>query len=173
MLRDQLVDQRIVTKTAEAAYINARLDREVAEIAVREYVEGDYVVQLADVEGDIKIAEAELALAELELKVEKSAKPSDPSSIKRAELALLRAGISLEKAQSRKKCWSLHPGQEDQGAGIRGQEGPCRRAGQGGGLLADDSERTKPGEADLQLDDHRPDGWPGPIRVLSRRKKLG
>jgi HlyD family secretion protein len=36
-LRDQLVNQRITTKSAEANYLNARLAREVAEIAVMEY----------------------------------------------------------------------------------------------------------------------------------------
>jgi len=39
-LRDQLVNQTIVTKSAEAAYQNAKLAREVAEIAQVEYVEG-------------------------------------------------------------------------------------------------------------------------------------
>ena len=39
-LRDTLVNQTIATKSAEAAYENAKLAREVAEIAVIEYVEG-------------------------------------------------------------------------------------------------------------------------------------
>ena len=42
-LRDQLINQKIATKAAEAAYQNAKLAREVAEIAVKEYEEGIYV----------------------------------------------------------------------------------------------------------------------------------
>ncbi len=61
---DQLANLHNTIKAAQAAYTSARLDREVAEIAVREYVEGDYVDQLPEAEGNIKIAEAELALAE-------------------------------------------------------------------------------------------------------------
>ena len=37
---DQLANQRITTKSAEANYLNSKLTREVAEIVVREYVEG-------------------------------------------------------------------------------------------------------------------------------------
>jgi multidrug efflux pump subunit AcrA (membrane-fusion protein) len=59
-LRDQLVNQRITTKSAEANYLNAKLTREVAEIAVREYVEGVYVQDLATVEGEIKLAESDV-----------------------------------------------------------------------------------------------------------------
>src|SRR5262249_28405536 len=40
--KDQLINQRITTKSAEAAFQDAKLAREVAEIAVREYVEGIY-----------------------------------------------------------------------------------------------------------------------------------
>ena len=39
-LKDMLVNQTITTKSAEAAYQNAKLAREVAEIALTEYVEG-------------------------------------------------------------------------------------------------------------------------------------
>ena len=47
-----------------AAYQNAKLTREVAEIANVEYKEGIFVQDLEDVEGDIRVAGAELALAE-------------------------------------------------------------------------------------------------------------
>ena len=40
VLKDQLTNQEIATKSAEAAYQNAKLTREVAEIAVVEYEEG-------------------------------------------------------------------------------------------------------------------------------------
>ena len=39
-LRDQLVNQRITTKSAEANYLNAKLNRERAELALKEYTDG-------------------------------------------------------------------------------------------------------------------------------------
>jgi RND family efflux transporter MFP subunit len=63
-LRDQLVNQRITTKSAEANYLNAKLAREVAEIAIREYKEGVYVQEKQTVEGDIKLAQSDLVRAE-------------------------------------------------------------------------------------------------------------
>ena len=39
-LKDQLINQRITTKSAEALFLNAKLAREVAEIAVNEYEQG-------------------------------------------------------------------------------------------------------------------------------------
>jgi RND family efflux transporter MFP subunit len=50
-LKDQLINQRITTKTAEANFVNAKLTREVAEIAVREYRD-----ILQQEEGDLKRA---------------------------------------------------------------------------------------------------------------------
>jgi multidrug resistance efflux pump len=81
------------------------LAREVAEIAVKEYLEGDFVAQLQDAEGAIKLAEAELSLAEVELNVTKDLVAKTSGSqlpIKRAEVTVLRARLALEKAQSRK-----------------------------------------------------------------------
>ena len=60
-LRDQLINQRITTKSAEANFQNAKLTREVAEIAVVEYEQGIYIQDLATVEGEIKLAESDLA----------------------------------------------------------------------------------------------------------------
>src|SRR5262249_60366656 len=61
-LRDRLVNQRLTTKTTEANYQNARLDREVAQVAVTEYVQGHFASQKHNVGGEIRIAEAELDL---------------------------------------------------------------------------------------------------------------
>src|SRR5689334_1276548 len=101
-LPNLLINQRITTMSAEANFLNAKLAREVAEIALKEYVEGDYVAQQAEVEGNIKLAEAELALAEDE-KAAKSSSTPTPLQSKRAELAVLRARIALERAQSHKR----------------------------------------------------------------------
>jgi RND family efflux transporter MFP subunit len=56
-LRDDLVNQRITTKSAEANYQNATLAREVAEIALKEYVEGVFVSELQAVKSEIAAAE--------------------------------------------------------------------------------------------------------------------
>ena len=44
-LSDRLVNMRIEEKSAEANYLNAKLDREVAEIEVQEYKEVGFAVQ--------------------------------------------------------------------------------------------------------------------------------
>ena len=86
----------------QANFQNAQLIREEAEIAVVEYQEGIYVMNLAEIQGDIKIAEAELALAQEELNSAKAI-ATDKLAIKRLELAVLRAQFGLEKGQHRKK----------------------------------------------------------------------
>ncbi len=50
-LKDSLLNQKITTKSAKAAWNNATLTREVAEIAVVEYIEGIYKQDLATVRG--------------------------------------------------------------------------------------------------------------------------
>jgi RNA polymerase sigma factor (sigma-70 family) len=107
-LQDQLVNQQIKMLSAKANYENATLMRENAEIAVVEYQDGVFKMQEREAAGDIKIAEAELALAQDALKADKATAEKAPDAvgsleIKRAELAVLRAGIGLEKAQTRHK----------------------------------------------------------------------
>jgi RNA polymerase sigma factor (sigma-70 family) len=63
-LRDQLINQRITVQAAEANYQNAKLARETAEIAVREYVEGIYLSGKATVQGEIKLSESALSRAQ-------------------------------------------------------------------------------------------------------------
>ncbi|WP_406699490.1 efflux RND transporter periplasmic adaptor subunit [Singulisphaera sp. Ch08] len=63
-LNDQLTNQYIATSGAEASYQNAKLTREVAEIAVTEYKEGVYLQELQTVKGEIALAEAERKRAE-------------------------------------------------------------------------------------------------------------
>src|SRR3954447_13910671 len=62
-LKDQFTNQKIATQGAEASYQNAKLTREVAEIAVTEYVEGIYKQDKATILGEIKLAESELTRA--------------------------------------------------------------------------------------------------------------
>ena len=82
---------------------NSKLNREFAEIAVTEYTEGIFISELTDVEGDIKVSQAEMALAEEELNAAKEAGGGNRLAIKRAELDKFRAKIALEKAQARRK----------------------------------------------------------------------
>ena len=63
-LQDNLKNQKIATLGAEAAYENAKLTREVAEIAVVEYVEGIYKQEFETVQGEIALADAERKRAE-------------------------------------------------------------------------------------------------------------
>jgi RND family efflux transporter MFP subunit len=57
-LRDEMVNQRITTQSAEAVYENAKLTREVAEIAVGEYEKGIYVSDKATIQGEIRLAQS-------------------------------------------------------------------------------------------------------------------
>jgi hypothetical protein len=56
--KDQLTDQMITTESAKANFGNAKLTREVAEIAVVEYQEGIFIQDQATIEGELKLAES-------------------------------------------------------------------------------------------------------------------
>ena len=105
-LKDQLVNQKITTKSAEANYENAKLTREVAEIAVVEYEEGIFKQDLATVEGEIKLAESDLSRSEDRL--DWARRMFDKGYVSMAtkvseELTLKKARFALEQAQSKKK----------------------------------------------------------------------
>jgi HlyD family secretion protein len=103
-LKDQLVNQKIMSKNAEATYENSKLVREVAELAVVEYEEAIYQNELMEVTGDIKIAEEELAVAEESLKhAVANRKVTSLVEVNIPKLAVHRAQFNLEKAQSRRK----------------------------------------------------------------------
>lgn len=59
-LKDQLTNQQISVQQAEAAYLNSKLTREVAEIAKDEYLLGTYVQDLRQAEGEKALAETEM-----------------------------------------------------------------------------------------------------------------
>jgi RND family efflux transporter MFP subunit len=105
-LRDQLVNQQITTKSAAANFENAKLTREVAEIAVIEYEEGIYVQDLQTVEGEIKLAESDLSRSED--RVDWARRMYDKGYVSMAqkvseELALKKARFTLEQSQSKRK----------------------------------------------------------------------
>jgi HlyD family secretion protein len=105
-LRDNYKNQQITTKQAEAAYAQAMLTREVAEVAVKEYREGTYKQQLETVNGDIALAEAEVSRAQDRLiwtsqMVDK--KYISPAQKQSETLALNKAKFTLEQTQTSKK----------------------------------------------------------------------
>jgi HlyD family secretion protein len=63
-LRDQLVNQEIAEQRSSAAYLNAKLSRKVAEIAVAEYVEGIFKHDLYTLKSQVAGAEAAIQKAE-------------------------------------------------------------------------------------------------------------
>jgi RNA polymerase sigma factor (sigma-70 family) len=73
-LRNQLINQRVATKAAEANFQNAMLTREVAEIAIREYQEGIYAQDRATIQGEIKLAESTRKKAQARLERTKRAR---------------------------------------------------------------------------------------------------
>ena len=103
-LKDQLTNQVITTKGAEAAYQNAKLTREVAEIGVIEYLEGIYKQDHATAEGEIKLAEADLKRAEDRLdwsdKMVEKGYVSIGQNIS-DKLTLQRAKFTIEQAQTK------------------------------------------------------------------------
>jgi HlyD family secretion protein len=59
-LKDRLIEQTIAAKRAESEYQVARLARELAELASRQYKESNYLVDKAAIQGEIKLAESNL-----------------------------------------------------------------------------------------------------------------
>jgi HlyD family secretion protein len=106
LFQDTLTNQKITVESAKMIYVSAELEKENAELALVEYQEGSYKLQLQEMDGDIKLAEAELALAEHELTYTKKLvdrKTVSENELKRPEVAVLRARIVLERAQVRQK----------------------------------------------------------------------
>ena len=59
-IKDRLANQKTTTQAAEAAYQNATLTREIAELAVAEYTEGIYKQDMETVLGELKMAASDL-----------------------------------------------------------------------------------------------------------------
>src|SRR4051794_19790783 len=64
VLKARLVSQRSLLQAAEADYQSAKLAREVAEIAVTEYIEGAFRQKWETVLGEIALADSERMQAE-------------------------------------------------------------------------------------------------------------
>ncbi len=105
-LRDQLVNQEITTKRAEADLEQAKKTLEVAEISVKEYLEGTFPELQQNAEGAIALAKSELARAEERLKwsdrmleigyVTQQQNYSDQLALQKAEFSLREAETKLK-----------------------------------------------------------------------------
>ncbi len=105
-LRDNLINQRIQTKKAEADFLNAEKTRQVAEISVQEYMKGTYPLNKQTIEGQIKQADSELARAKDRLDwskkmvliqyVSESQKIGDELTFQKAEISKANAIKDME-----------------------------------------------------------------------------
>ena len=62
-VRDLIINQEITAKSAAANYENAKLTREVAEIAIVEYEQGIFIQDELTADGELKLAESNLIRA--------------------------------------------------------------------------------------------------------------
>lgn len=95
---DASASQGIRTEGAKAAHANAKLSREVAEIALLEYTERTFPQELATVEGEQKLAEAELQrvdIEEAELRLQRTTSVRRAFQGARPEPALMLLGDFL------------------------------------------------------------------------------
>ena len=104
-LRGRLAAQEIAVRGAEADVHSTRIAREVAVMAVNEYKEAAFRLELAGTEGEIKLSESRLASAEDQ--VDWARRMFEKGYVSMAEkvsneLALRRARFALEEAQSKK-----------------------------------------------------------------------
>ncbi len=100
-----LVVHRLRVRAAEAAYQQAKLTREVAEIALAEFVEGVAKQNVDGVEGEIALAEDDLKRAEE--RHERSRSTTEKANVLEAEGAtkeqeVRRAKLQLHEAQRKK-----------------------------------------------------------------------
>ncbi|MDG3007877.1 efflux RND transporter periplasmic adaptor subunit [Paludisphaera mucosa] len=122
-LQEKLIERKIATQKAEAAYEEAKLAREIAEIGVKEYEDGIYPQDRAAAQGEIKLAEADLARSRREAErlkalreesarlLEKQGGAKTPIDVQAdeqaanrltaADLTSLKAGLALEQAQAK------------------------------------------------------------------------
>jgi hypothetical protein len=59
-LKDRLIEQTIAARRAETEYQTARLARELAELASRQYTQASYLLEKGAIQSEIKLAESNL-----------------------------------------------------------------------------------------------------------------
>jgi HlyD family secretion protein len=104
-LRTKLAAQEKAIKSADAPYQAAKQAREVAELAMNEYLEGIYKPQIQKLENEITLAKGGVSTAEHHLATakrlyEKKLRPK--SDVETRELNLQRAKLALEKVEGKK-----------------------------------------------------------------------
>jgi hypothetical protein len=104
--RRQLRAQQLATRKARAAYQIARLNRELAELAIEEYEELGFPRELAMVEAEVSIAKSDAARSADH--VEWARKMFDKGYVSQAtrdseELSLKKLRLALELAQSKRQ----------------------------------------------------------------------
>jgi multidrug resistance efflux pump len=103
-LKDRLIEQIIAARRAETEFEAARLARELAELALKQYTESSYLVEKGAVQGAIKMAESSLVSASDQL--EHMTRGYEKGTITKAqkvasELAVQKTKFDLELAQSK------------------------------------------------------------------------
>lgn len=119
-LEDQIVSRKTTVESAKARYAKAKLTREAAELGLKTYTEQTYPQDLALADLEIKLAQEEVAAAREETKTaeEHLAKIKNAATgsvaditfefnfernVLAARLNELKAGLSLQQAESKKK----------------------------------------------------------------------
>ncbi len=105
-LRDQLVNQQITARAAEASYREARRAREERDHTLTAYQNDLFPREEREAKGEVDVAEQELAVAEGNLKLFDGTggaivREQAELNRRRSELDVARAKLSLEKARNR------------------------------------------------------------------------
>ena len=104
-LRDELINQKIAVIQSKGPYESAKLDREAAELAVTEYVEGTYPQVLKAAKNKLSVAEGEREKAEKTLTYVKDMVSKGimaPAQVKAAELKLEKVNFKAEQLKTEK-----------------------------------------------------------------------
>jgi multidrug resistance efflux pump len=101
-LQDRLSDQAIQMTVAEGAYQNAQSRRELAELALREFKEGIYALELQGAVSEVGSATADLQIAQAEFDALKKDHKDSDLALMKAKRNLNRATFAAEKATSKK-----------------------------------------------------------------------
>ena len=124
-LKDQLINQKITVQSAEANYENAKIAREVAEIAVVEYSDGIFKSQMTILKDAVTVAQSAIQKAEARLERTRLARkrvqdlmaakgaasaPADivagldiEDRLESAELTLLRERMTRDQANTKQE----------------------------------------------------------------------
>ncbi len=90
-LKEELIRQEFKTRAAKANWQNAKIDREVAEIAVNEYTEGIVTQERTSLKNEIALGESVMERSTARLKRTESAR-------KRVDQAMAKAGATASPA---------------------------------------------------------------------------